>query len=530
MWDDYTTIFKNPNLTGLSLQNIYLAFTTSLGRYAPLSILTRNAIYDYFHLNPFGYHLVSWLLHGLSSGLLFLIIRKILLLSLTIQSDNRKVHRHINIAASLAALFWALHPLRVESVAWISSSGHNQALFLSLLSTLCYLEAIASESNKKRYIYLMGSAFIFYTLSLFSSPIAITCFAVFFVFDIFLFKRIGGAVGWWKSRTAKKVLFEKLILTTPVILVGILTVIFQFKHSDIWGTPAPLSEFGLFERIMQAMYIIPYYIWRHFYPVDLSPVYTTLVSFDPLSMPFIFSAFSVMAATIVLFIFRKRWPIGLALLSAYIILLIPVMGFFEHPHSHADRYSLISSICLSILIAFGLINLMKNKYFSVISVSVLVIINSTLGLLSFNQVKIWNNSESLFTHMIKTLKNDPYQQDIYWRLGKYLLNKGKKEEAIINFEKTLSINPYYPIANNYLVVAYGKRGIDYLNLGQYQAAIEDFNKTIRLKPDFAAAYKYRAFAYLKQGNKERGCYDAQKSCALGDCELLEMAKGNGTCH
>jgi hypothetical protein len=276
----------------------------------------------------------------------------------------------------------------------------------------------------------------------------VTYFVVFFILDIFLFKRIGNAIGWWKSRKSKKVLFEKLILALPAVLIGTIAVIGRFHYFGLWWKPPiPLSDFGLFERIMQAMYILSYYIWRPFYPVDLSPVYSTLVSFNPLSMPFILSAFSVIAVSIVVFIFRKRWPIGLALLLAYIILLIPFMGFFEHPHFPCDRYSLVSSICLSILIAFGLINLMKNKRLSVISVSVLLIIICVLGWLSFNQIQIWNNSESLFSHMIKTFGNDPYKQDIHWRLGKYLYENGKKEEAIVNYEKTLAMNPYHPQAN-----------------------------------------------------------------------------------
>ena len=183
------------------------------------------------------------------------------------------------------------------------------------------------------------------------------------------------------------------------------------------------------------------------------------------------------------------------------------MGFFEHPHYPVDRYSLVPSICLSILIAFGLISLIKNKYFSVISISILVVIISVLGWLSFNQVKIWNNSESLFTHIIKTLSNDPYKQDIYWRLGKYLYENGKKEEAIINFEKTLAINPNHPIANNYLAE------IEYEN-GNLIKSIYHLQNILNVDPDNIKVHYYLSMLFNKLNKKKEATYHYERAVNL----------------
>ena len=453
MWDDDITIYANPNMGRLSFDRICWAFSdvNSTMRYIPLTLMSWITTYHLWGLNPLGYHLLNWLLHGLSSGLLFLIIKNILLLSQQIKIDNNDVKRTVNISALLATLCWALHPLRVEPVAWVTDLSYCLAVFFLLLSTLCYIEAVTSQSDIKRYFYMIISAFVFYTFSLLSHPMGITYFIIFIILDIFLFKRIGGDIGCLKSPTAKKVLLEKLIFATSAVSIGAIAIVVYFNYAgSFWKPPVSLSDFGLFERIMQAMYILAYYIWRPLYPVNLSPVYTTLNSFNPLSMPFILSAFFILTISMMLYIFRKRWSMIFALWLAYIILLIPVMGFFEHPHSPCDRYALVPSICLSVLIAFGLIRLMKNGYYSRLSFSVLLIIIITFGWLSVKQIKIWNNSEYLFSYIIKTLGNDPYRQDIYWRLGKYLLQKGKTEHAIINFDKTLTINPYHPIANAYL--------------------------------------------------------------------------------
>jgi hypothetical protein len=509
MWDDNVIIYENPNIGRLSLTRIYWAFTDvdSMMRYNPLTLLSWCASYHFFGLKPFGYHLINWILHGLSSGILFLIIRKILLLSSVTQNNDQSSPVYINIASSLATLCWALHPLRVEPVAWATDRTYCQALFFLLLSTLFYLEAVSAKSDKKGYIVMIVSAFIFYTVSLFSYAIGTTYFAIFFILDIFLFKRIGGAIGWWKSQEAKKVLFEKLIFAIPAVSIGIIAVIVRVKSAGIWLPPVPLSDFGLIERVMQAMYIVSYYMWRPFYPVDLAPVYTTLVSFKPLSLPFIFSALTVVAVSIVLFIFRKRWPMIIALWLAYIIVLIPVMGFFEHPHYPSDRYSLVSSICISILIGFAIIRLMKNKFSGGISLSVLITVIIILSWLTVNQIKIWHNSETLFTHMIGTLKNDSYQEDIYSRLGKYLYKTGKQEQAIINFKKALAINPYNARALRY----WGQLEFDKGNL---QEAAYYFKKYLMINPGNYEIHHKLSYIFIKLNRKDEALFHYGQAVTL----------------
>lgn len=509
MWDDNVIIYENPNIGRLSLSRIYWAFTDvdSMMRYNPLTLLSWCVSYQFFGMKPFGYHLFNWLLHGLSAGILFLIIRKILLLSSAIQEKDPSTHLNINIASALATFIWALHPLRVEPVAWATDRTYCQALFFLLLSTLCYLEAVSDQTDKKRYRVLIVSAFIFYTISLFSYAIGTTYFAIFFILDIFLFHRIGGAIGWWKSPKAKKVLLEKLAFALPAVSIGIISLIVRVKSAGIWLPPVPLSDFGLIERLMQAMYILTYYIWRPFYPVDLAPVYTTLVSFQPLSVPFVFSALLVVAVSAVLFIFRKRWPLITALWLAYMIVLIPVMGFFEHPHYPSDRYSLVSSICLSILLGFALIRLMENKLPRRISISIVIMVMIILSWLTVHQIKIWHNSETLFTHMIQTLKNDSYQEDIYSRLGKYLYKTGNQEQAIINFRKALAINPYNARALRY----WGHMEFDNGNL---QEASYYYKKYLMVNPQNYEIHHKLSYIFVRLNRKEEALFHYQQAVTL----------------
>ena len=159
---------------------------------------------------------------------------------------------------------------------------------------------------------------------------------------------------------------------------------------------------------------------------------------------------------IMVIIFRNRCKFCLPLFLAHIILLIPVLGYFEHPHYPVDRYSLLSSICLSIFIAFLLIRIINKKAGVIVSIGLIMVVTS-LGWLSFKQVKVWNNSESLFKHMIKTLNGDPYVDDIHWRLGAYLYQKKRTDEATIHLKKTLKLRPGHLISHKLLgVISYEK--------------------------------------------------------------------------
>jgi len=459
-WDDPVAIYMNPNIGKLSLDRIIWAFTDvdSMMRYIPLTLLSWCATYHLFGFNPYGYHLGNLILHALNSGILFFIIRIILLVVFERKIGGllKQIWR-INLIAAITALLWALHPMRVEPVAWATDRTYCQATFFLLLSTLCYLKAKISNSNIRKYNLLIILSLILYIFSLLSHAIGITYFFIFLLFDYFIFYETNESHNsLLKTNSLKNLLLEKLLFAIPAFSIGLITVVVRVKSAGIWSPPAPLSEFNLISRFMQAIYILTYYAYRPFYPIDLSPVYTTLVSFNPMSFLFVSSALIFIAVSLVIVIFRKRCKLCIPLFLAHIILLIPVLGFFEHPHYSVDRYSLLSSICISIFIAISLIRIIQNKTFIIFSIALIMIVN-VFGWLSFKQVKVWNNSESLFKHMIKTLNGDPYVKDIYWRLGVYLYQKKRTDEAIINLKNTLKINPSHPISHRLLgVIEYEK--------------------------------------------------------------------------
>ena len=150
-WDDNLTIYINPNLGALSLQRVAWAFTdvATTMRWIPLTLLSLSLTYTFHGLDPFGYHLASWLIHGASALLLFLLLRELLGVAARRRGGDAG-GPWVLLSAAAGALAWSLHPLRVEVVAWANSRGHALAAFFLLLSLLLYVRTHREDAPPRR--------------------------------------------------------------------------------------------------------------------------------------------------------------------------------------------------------------------------------------------------------------------------------------------------------------------------------------------------------------------------------------------
>jgi tetratricopeptide (TPR) repeat protein len=431
MWDDDRMVYLNPNLSGLSLEHLGWIFTheDATRRYTPLAALNYSITYQISGLNPFGYHFSPWLFHGVSAGLLFLILRR--LLNKGFLRHGRKIEAwRIDLGAAAGALLWSLHPLRTEVVAWVGAGFYSQAMFFLLLSLLCYLWADEADINSKSHLRRVLMSAGLFAAAILSHPIVIGFFIVFIVLDIYPLGKIKGR--WWKTVDGRKVLAEKIPFVAAALIISAVTILIRVNDSQLQNIT--LSQFGILDRTMQAFYIWGYYIWRPLYPVNLAPVYTSLINFDPLSLPFLASATMVIGGFAVLILLQRRWPLGLTLGVCYLVMLVPVLGFLEHPYFANDRYSILVSICFSVLLAvFVATSKTKARSFALIVLSVAVI--ATLGILSWRQVQVWNNSENLFVHTIDSVGENPSKFVLQHRLGLYYFKQGRYGEGIELLQK-----------------------------------------------------------------------------------------------
>lgn len=492
MWDDDILILGNQKLTGNSF---WWAFTDvdSMQRYNPLTFLAWYATYHLTGFDPCWFHFGNWLLHGLSALLLYLAVRDMLIIAAGKNLLDGLTPFSRELAAVSGALLWALHPLRVEPVAWATDRTYCQAMFFLLGSLLCYLKAHQTLESQKYRLFL-GSSLVCYVCSLLSYPLGITFFMVFFLIDIFLLRPDVFSCSSMKWSIIKQMLLEKLYFVLPAFAFGIVAVIVKYRSSAIWESPAPLTQFGIIDRVMQSFYIWSYYLWKSFYPGKLAPVYTALLSFDPFSPPFELAVVLIGGISAFCILFRKRWPFLLGIWLCYLVLQVPFLGIFEHPHFPVDRYSLLSSLSFSVLAAVLLVRItgVLRHWQAVTGISVVLVM---FAVLTFKQVKVWNNSETLFIHTIQTLGDDPYRTQIVGRLATYYYQIGQTEKSIETFKKLLAIKPTSYRAHSQLAAIYG-------NTGRYADALPHLIIILKQDPDNPKVNYDFATALQKLGRHE----------------------------
>jgi tetratricopeptide (TPR) repeat protein len=531
MWDDDRMVYLNPNLTGLSLEHLGWIFThaDATRRYTPLAALNYSITYQLCRLNPFGYHFTPWLFHGFNAALVFLVLRILLIKGLLRHNKTNIKPSWLAFCAAVGALVWSLHPMRTETVAWVGANFYSQAMFFLLLSMLCYLWAEDADAHSQSHLRRILTSAGLFAAALLSHPIAIGFFIVFIALDVYPLGKMKGK--WWASTEGRRALLEKIPFVAVGLIIAVITVIIRLKDVELKNVP--LSQFGLLDRTMQAMYILAYYIWRSLYPVGLAPVYTTLVSFNPLSLPFVASAIAVIGMIILLILLRRRWPLGLTLAVCYVAMLVPVLGVFEHPHYPCDRYSLIVSTCFSVLLAAFLVNIKAKGMVRYIAFVLSIAVITTLGALSWRQSRLWNNTASLFEYTLRTLGNDSYGYDVHRRLGIFYFKQGRYTEAIKIFKEIGEMNPVqieYPPSQQSKYAearAYFARAMqlvpDLKNArdnpaqalvidAQIYQTLEQFRRAIRLSPDWPALMN--DFAFLMAARPELKCRDANEAIRL----------------
>jgi tetratricopeptide (TPR) repeat protein len=516
-WDDDTLIYQNPYLTGLNPATVKWAFTAFdyVVRYQPLTWLSWAAICQVFGRDPFGYHLAGLAFHALNTCLLFLLLRRILCLAHA-EDDRAETAKWVLLCAGAGALLWAIHPLRVETVAWASAFLHGQAIFFLLLSGWAYLEArAAAPQTKRRACFYWASVFGF-LFSLFSYPIGLGFVVALLALDCYPLRRFRAGRGAWWNSNARALYLEKLpFVAVAGLCVGI-TVWARLNVTGGWLEAAPLSEFGLMHRAMQAVYVWAYYVWKTWWPFNLAPVYTTLLNFRPMDSAFVQSLVLLVLISAILISQRRAWPAALPLWISYLALMVPVLGLTEHPHYPNDRYSNLPGILTSIALAAALLQWCRTPKGRALALAGCLATAGLLGALSVRQVGIWQSSHTLLRYQLARLGNDPYRFDIHWRLGRVLADQGNLDEAMTHYLASLSIVPEFAEAHYSLGVALERSG-------KIDDALQQYSTTLRLKPAYAEAHVRLGFILADRGLKAEAIGHLQQALRV-DPKLIEARR------
>ncbi len=437
-WDDDINVLNNVHVHGISWTNLRWMFTDAqyMRRYLPLGWLRWAADYQAFGAGPRSHHVGNLVLHLADALLLFVLIRRLLAILVPPLAPAWPL-----LAAVTGALSWAIHPLRVETVSWISTGQYCQAVFFLLLSLLAYVGTAGPPDPagawKRPGYWWSVTAF---GLSLLSYPAALGYPAALAVLDLLVLARVP-AGGPGRPAALRRIGLEKIPFAVVSLAMMVATLVSRYRAHGIWEPPPTLAEFGPGPRIMQAFYVWAYYVWKPLWPVHLAPVYTALVAFNPTGAIFLASLVGVLAVTGLLVWQRRRCPGILALWLCHLALLVPMLGLSEHPHYTNDRYSYLASIPWSIALAVGCLHLWKSPGWRRLSLPLVAGLLAVAGVASAAQVRVWRDSETLFRHVLTTLGSDTYRYDILTRLGRTLLAQGRLAEAEASFREAVGVQP-----------------------------------------------------------------------------------------
>jgi tetratricopeptide (TPR) repeat protein len=488
--DDGLYVFQNPVVrSGLKPASIKLAFTSVVSsNWQPVTLLSHMFDVRLLGWHSGLHHLVNAIIHALSSVLLFVLLRRA---------------TQARAASAFAACMFAVHPLHVESVAWVSERKDVLSAFFFYLALYAYI--LYSERPHLRAYLLVLAAF---ALGLLSKPMLVTFPFVLLLFD------------WWPLRrfALPAVLWEKI----PMFALSAVSSVIAYRVQR--STGAMSVSIPINERIGKALLSYGTYISQTLWPVKLSVFYPYPHSI-PLSQV-IAAAVFLLALSVLVILARRNYPYLAAGWFWYLGTLVPVIGLVQvGDQSHADRYTYLPMVGLSIMLAWGGADIIKHWPRARLAIGCMAALFLFMCVgLGWKQASYWQNSETIWQHAIDVTDDNWLA---HGNLASFLMEQPERRtEAIDHLQAALRIRPKYPEAENNLgrslaradlcsaalphfeaalrekpnlVQADNNAAMCLTNIGNYAAAITHLEHALRVQPDYAEAHVNLALAHRNLG-------------------------------
>ncbi len=521
-WDDNLNFLTNPYYRGLGWHQLRWMFkATVTGHYIPVTWLTLGLDYLLWGMNPTGYHVTNIVLHALNAVVFALIAVRLLRL---VRPGTGETPLWAGAAA--AALFFALHPLRAESVAWVTERRGLLSAFFTLLTVQTYLRMCAAEGAPRRR-WLMTSVGC-YALALGSKAAVVTLPLVLLVLDVYPLRRLGVRGRRWAAPETRAVGLEKVPYALLAVAAGVMAV--AVVHAR--GVFSPVASYPPSARVAMFSYGLVFSVAKTALPLDLSPLYELPEHVSVLDPPFLASLVAAALMTGALCLLRNRWPAGLALWSAYAVMLAPVSGLAQAGHQlGADRYTYLSCLPWALLVGATVGTTLDvvasgrlRPPFAALATGMVAVWIAGLATLTWFQVQVWRDSETLWryaleidpacvlcrnnfgaglatrgnpagaiSHFEQALTLRPGDAGLRGNLGLALLKTGRPSEAIPHFVRALELNPIDVDTRVNL-------GVALILVGRVDEATAQLRQAVRRNPDHARARYELARAYRLQGD------------------------------
>jgi protein O-mannosyl-transferase len=475
-YDDDLNVYENPAVeNGLSLNGIVWAFThAQVNNWIPLTTLSHMADCQFFGLNAGGHHLVSVLLHAATAVTLFLMLR------------------HMTGArwrsAFVAAVF-AIHPLRAESVAWVSERKDVLSALFFMLTIGAYVRNVRHPSRPGRVAVI-----VLFALGLMAKSMVATLPLVLLLLDYWPLRRFNN------SRQFARLLEEKI----PLFALSVASCVAVVVMPGLIITDS--DRLPLLERIENALVAYAVYMRQMVFPAGLAMPYPNPANGPPLgevALAFVLLAVISSGA----YACRKKQPFLLVGWLWYLGMLVPVIGIVQisSDASHADRYTCLPEIGLAMAATWATAECSTRwKYRRVVLAGLAVAVTGALMACASIQISYWKNSRSLWARALSCTVGNYIACN---NLGIVFAKAGQAEPAIAQYRTALEIKPDYVEARNNLGVALARNG-------ELDEAIAQYRKILETKPDYAEARNNLGIVLVTKGQVDEAIAQYRKALEI----------------
>lgn len=473
-YDDQVYILNNTFIHQPSLMNLLDGSET--GNFHPVTMLTLLADFWLGEGSSSIFHIGSTIWHMLNVMLVFFLVKRVI--------PNR-----VGIPFFVAMLF-AIHPMHIESVAWVSSRKDVVYTFFYLCSLITYFDYLKTKAKKYLVVTIVTA-----TISLLAKPAATTLPIALILLQYFV-----------TGTLHVKRIFPLIPLFIGSVAIGLITI--QLQNDAAIND---LEIYSLFERAAFAFYGIFFYTSKSLLPMGLAPMHPYPLEYEMLSWQFLISVL-IGASLVILGMIaikkRKRYGFAVAFFFLNLILTLQLVSIGRAIVS--ERYTYLCYLGLFLVVAFLLDEVPTIRKVRTAFYGLSLIIGIPFFYASSQQIKVWRNSETLWN---KAIQENPQDWFGYIGRGNYYKDLGSFSKALADFTKAIELDPTR--FDNYFNLGDLQR-----QLGNIQEAIQIYSMSIKLKPDYAQAYVNRGQFYVEVNDGENALTDFNQALALDSNSIL----------
>jgi len=490
-FDDPDYILKNDYVTsGLTFSNIKWAFTTfHASNWHPVTWLSHMLDCDLFGLDPAWHHYVNVLLHGLNVLLVYALFEKL---------------THKTAESFFVAALFAIHPLHIESVAWLSERKDLLSTFFGLLSILFYVRWVLSPDFKKYFALIVT-----FGLSLMAKPMLVTLPFVLLLLDFWPLGRINLAQGPLSSKSSftaglrRTGLLSLVVEKIPLFILSLASCVITIYAQRLSGAVSSFESIALSLRIQNALLAWLKYIGKMFWPRELAIIYP--YNFNPGFAEVLLSLLVLLGVSLGCLFLVRSCPVFLFGWLWYLGTLVPVIGIMQVGiQSMADRYTYIPMIGLFVMLVWGLSICCKQLRVRNLFACGMILILIAASICTWRQLDYWQSDMQLFSRAIAVTDGNFTAHRL---LGVALAKEMRYKEAIRNFSEAIRIEPNYG-------EAYYDMGKTLSATGDKLQAKDFYLAAVRLMPNFYEAHNNLGVVLCQLGQYQQGVYHLSEALKI----------------